>query len=122
MSTTSKPDYAVGYGKPPEHSQWKKGQCGNPKRRRERQPKAVSTRIDEFFAREVDVVENGVALRRSAFEIIILQLCNKAMDGNSRALNVLKKYLDFAASRGPKNCIRAVLVDEETREPVGKNG
>jgi hypothetical protein len=122
MNTTSKQEYAVGYGKPPEHSQWKKGQCGNPKQRRERQPKAVSTMIDEFFAREVDVVENGVALRRSAFEIIILQLCNKAMDGNTRALNVLKKYLDFAASRGPKNCIRAVLVDEETREPVGKHG
>ena len=122
MNTSSKPEYVVGYGRPPKHSQWKKGQSGNPKQRRKRQPKSVATMVDEFFAREVDVVENGVSQRRTAFEIIMLQLCNKAMDGNSRALNVLKKYLDFAASRGPKNCIRAVLVDEETREPVGKNG
>jgi len=27
---------AVGYGRPPEHSKWKKGQCGNPARIRKR--------------------------------------------------------------------------------------
>ena len=91
--------YDVGYFRPPEHSKWKKGQCGNPARIRKRPVKPVVAMIDEFFTKEIVVVENGRRHRRSVFEIIILQLCNKAMAGNTRALNVLTKYSDFAASR-----------------------
>jgi hypothetical protein len=65
---------AVGYGRPPEHSKWKKGQCGNPARIRKRTAKPVVAMIDEFFASEHVVVENGIPKRRSAFEIILLQL------------------------------------------------
>ena len=113
MNTTSKQEYIVGYGRPPRHSQWKKGQSGNPKQRRKRQPKSVATMVDEFFAREVDVVENGVSLRRTAFEIIFLQLYKKAIAGNTRALNVLKKYGDFAASRDPTKGMIYEWVDHE---------
>jgi hypothetical protein len=124
MNTPSKPNYDVGYGRPPEHSKWKKGQSGNPKQRRKRQPKSVATMVDKFFAREVDVVENGVSLRRTAFGIIFLQLCNKAIAGNTRALNVLKKYGDFAASRDPTGGLRLVLIEEHERSKVlgKKNG
>jgi len=126
MSTTSKPDYAVGYGKPPEHSQWKKGQCGNPKRIRTREPKPVATLIDDFFASEIVFVDNGISQRRSAFEIIYLQLCNKAMAGNSRALNVLTKYSDFAASRAPSGGMRVVINNDKYKarpqEQGEKNG
>jgi hypothetical protein len=123
MNTPSKPKYDDGYGKPPEHSKLKKGQCGNPKRLRKREPKSVATLIDEFFAREVDVVEDGVSLRRSAFEIICLQLCKKAMDGSTRALNGFKKYSDFAASRDPSGGMITEWVDDETylKELRGKN-
>jgi hypothetical protein len=114
MNTSSKPEYVVGYGRPPKHSQWKKGQSGNPQQRRKRPPKPVATMVDEFFAREVDVVENGVSLRRTAFESIILRLCNKAMDGNTRALNVFKKYCDFAASRDNRGGMITEWVDDET--------
>jgi hypothetical protein len=124
MNTSSKPEDVVGYGRPPKHSQWKKGQSGNPKQRRKRQPKSVATMVDEFFAREVDVVENGVSLRRTAFEIIFLQLCNKAIAGNTRALNVLKKYGDFAASRDPTGGLRLQVIEEHERSkgPGEKNG
>jgi hypothetical protein len=124
MNTPLKPNYDVGYGRPPEHLQWKKGQCGNPKRRRKREPKSVATLVDEFFAREIEIVENGVELRRTAFEIIFQQLCNKAMAGNTRALNVLNKYADFAASRDPSGGLRCVVVDEHGNpiKPRDKNG
>ena len=89
----------VGYCRPPEHSKWKKGQCGNPARIRKHPVKSAAVMIDEFFASEIQVTENGVLERRSAFEIIFLQLYNKAVAGNTRALNVLTKYSDFAASR-----------------------
>ena len=48
--------------------------------------------VDEFFAREIDIVENGISQRVTNFEIIVLQLWIKAMAGNKRALNVLLKY------------------------------
>ena len=124
MNTSSKREDAVGYGRPPKHSQWKKGQSGNPKQRRKRQPKSIATMVDEFFAREVDVVENGVSQRRTAFEIIYLQLCNKVIAGNTRALNVLKKYADFAVSRNPTGGFRLLLIEEHERSkaPGEKNG
>ena len=80
--------------------------------------------VDEFFAREVGITENGIPQRRTTFEIICLQLCIKATAGNTRALNVLKKYSDFAASRDPTGGMRVEWVDDETnpKEPAGKNG
>jgi Family of unknown function (DUF5681) len=116
--------YDVGYCRPPEHSKWKKGQCGNPARIRKRPVKPTAAMIDEFFAREIDIVENGIAQRRSAFAIILLQLYNKATAGNARALNVLTKYSDFAASRDPTGGIRIELVEDETnpKEPGEENG
>jgi len=115
MNTSSKLEDAVGHGRPPKHSQWKKGQSGNPNRKRKREPKRVDAMVDEFFAREIDIVENGVELRRTAFEIIFQQLCNKAIEGNTRALNVLKKYADFAASRDPTGGLRLQLIEEHER-------
>ena len=41
--------YEVGRGRPPKHTRWKKGQCGNPNRIRKRSPKPVVAMIDEFF-------------------------------------------------------------------------
>jgi hypothetical protein len=116
--------YDVGYCRPPEHSKWKKGQCGNPARIRKRPVKPAAAMIDEFFAREIDIVENGISQRRSAFAIILLQLYNKATAGNARALNVLTKYSDFAASRDPTGGIRIELVEDETnpKEPGEENG
>jgi hypothetical protein len=96
--------YAVGYGRPPEDSKWKKGQCGNPARIRKRTAKPVVAMIDEFFASEHVVVDNGIPKRSSALEIILLQLHNKAIYGSTRAFNVLTKYHEFAATtQGPES-------------------
>jgi hypothetical protein len=116
--------YAVGYGRPPEHSKWKKGQCGNPARIRKRTAKPVVAMIDEFFASEHVVVENGIPKRRSALEIILLQLHNKAICGSTRALNVLTKYHEFAATSVGPNPFKALLVDDDGNpiKPREKNG
>lgn len=95
--------YDVGYCRPPEHSRWKKGQCGNPARIRKQLAKSTAAMIDEFFASEIQITDNGISQRRNAFEIIFLQLYNKAIAGNNRALNVMTKYSDFAASRNSKS-------------------
>ena len=113
--------YEVGYGRPPKATRWKKGQCGNPNRVRKRAPKRVVEMIDEFFAAEIDVVENGISRRVSNFEAIVLQLWRKAVTTTSkRAVNVLLKYLEFAASRGGMRVFALKVVPD--KDSGGKNG
>ena len=113
--------YEVGYGRPPKSTRWKKGQCGNPNRVRKRAPKRVVEMIDEFFAAEIDVVENGISRRVSNFEAIVLQLWRKAVTTTSkRAVNVLLKYLEFAASRGGMRVFALKVVPD--KDSGGKNG
>jgi hypothetical protein len=78
-----------------------------------RAAKPVAELVDEFLASKMEVVDNGVSQRRTAFEIIYLQLYNKAIDGNRRALKVLKQYSDFAASRAPNGGMRVKLVEHD---------
>ena len=113
--------YEVGYGRPPKATRWKKGQCGNPNRIRKRAPKRVVEMIDEFFAAEIDIVENGISRRVTNFEAIVLQLWRKAVTATSkRAVNVLLKYLEFAASRGGMGVFAVKVVPDQ--DSGGKNG
>jgi hypothetical protein len=114
-------EYEIGYGRPPKHTRWKKGQCGNPNRIRKRTPKPVVQMIDEFFAGEIGIVENGISRRVSNFEAVVLQLWTKAMAGSKRAMNVLLKYQEFAANLGMHDVVvERVVIDPE--KEGGKNG
>jgi hypothetical protein len=113
------PSYEVGYCRPPKRTQWQKGQCGNPKRIRKQKPKPVVDMIDEFFAGEIDIVENGMSRRVSKLEAILLQLWIKAMSGTKRAANVLLQYQAFAARRsgGMGGVIHTIEVVGEDASP-----
>jgi Family of unknown function (DUF5681) len=113
------PNYEVGYCRPPKRTQWRKGQCGNPKRIRKHKPKPIVDMIDEFFAGEIDIVENGMSRRVSKFEAILLQLWIEAMSGTKRAANVLLQYLAFAARRsgGMGGVIHTIEVVGEDASP-----
>jgi hypothetical protein len=100
VTKTPSEEYEVGYGRPPKQTRWRKGQSGNPNRIRKRLPKPVVEMIDEFFVDEIKIVEKGISRRVTNFEVIVLQLWNKVMAGNKRAMKVLLKYKEFAASRG----------------------
>lgn len=106
-------DYEVGHGRPPKHSRWKKGQCGNPNRIHKRRPKKVVQLVDDFFARDIDIVENGISRRVSAFEAISIQLCIKATAGGKRAMSVLLEYQNFTASRGGRRGYEIMVVSDD---------
>src|SRR5206468_486157 len=76
--------YEIGYGRPPKHTRWKKGQCGNPNRIRNRSPKPAVQMIDEFFASKIDIIEKDISRPVTAFEAILLQLWIKTMGGSKR--------------------------------------
>jgi len=86
--------------------------------------KPIVELIDEFFADEIGIVENGVTRRVRNFEAIILQVWIKAMAANRRAMNVLLKYGEFAASRGGMGGLEVERIIEDTKpeEAGGENG
>jgi len=103
----------AGYKRPPKHTRWKKGQCGNPKRQYRRAPKGAVELIDQVFEEHVTIVENGVSRRVRVFQAIFLQLWLKEMAGDKRALAVRLQYQEFVAQqRGPPK----IIVEQECEE------
>ena len=99
-------DYEVGYKRPPKQTQWKKGQCGNPKRQYQRAPRGTVALIDAAFEKQIAIVEKGESRRVSVFEAILLQLWIKEMSGDTRALAARLQYQEFVATQsGPPEII-----------------
>ena len=85
-------DYEVGYGKPPHHTRFKKGQSGNP-RGRSCGSKNLSTLLSEALNEPVIVAENGGRRKISKRQAIIEQLVNQSAKGDWRAAKLLLDIL-----------------------------
>ena len=72
----TKRDYQVGYGKPPLHSRFKKGQSGNP-RGRPLFPKSLAADLLDAMNQRVVVAENGRRRRMTKRQAMFAQLVNK---------------------------------------------
>ena len=81
-------DYEVGYGKPPRHTRFAKGQSGNP-RGRPPGAKSFTTLLDEALNERVLVAENGGRRKVSKRQAIVTQLVNRAATANLPALKIL---------------------------------
>jgi len=92
MPRDKKSDYEVGYGKPPRHTRFAKGQSGNP-RGRPPGTKSFTTLLDEALNERVLVAENGGRRKVSKRQAIVTQLVNRAATADFRAMKML---LDFA--------------------------
>lgn len=80
----SKDDYDVGYGKPPKHTQFKKGQSGNPKGRR-KGARGLKTDLREELMEMLTITENGKTTKLTKQRLMIKQLFAKASKGDVRA-------------------------------------
>jgi hypothetical protein len=84
--------YEVGYRRPPKHSQFKKGQSGNPAGRpkgsRQLDPARILTKV---VTERMLIREGGVERRVTRLEVALIQLANKAASGDLKALTTLLK-------------------------------
>ena len=90
--TVPKKEDGVGYARPPKETRWKKGQSGNPRKQYRRRPASALETIDELLLSPIDVVEKGAARKATVLEAIILQLWQKELAGNQRALRARLKF------------------------------
>jgi hypothetical protein len=88
MADEDKPEYAVGFGKPPRRTRFCKGQSGNPKGR-PRGAKNLATLMEKVLKEPVVISENGKRRRISKREALIKQLVNKAIAGDPRSIKLM---------------------------------
>jgi hypothetical protein len=80
--------FAVGYGRPPKHTQFAKGKSGNPKGRG-KGVRNFETEIEEELNTRVPVTENGKRKKITKRKAIVKQLVNKAATGDQKAIPIL---------------------------------
>ena len=93
--------YEVGYARPPEHSQFKKGQSGNPKGR----PKGglnLATLYNRALGEKVTITENGRRKTITKLEIALKQLINKAAQGDPRAMHLTLSMASLVGVEAPR--------------------
>jgi len=85
-------DHQVGYGKPPHHTRFVKGQSGNP-RGRPHSAKNLKTLLNKALNERVVVTENGGRRKISKREAIVTQLVNGSAKGDLKAIQILLAML-----------------------------
>jgi hypothetical protein len=88
MSAEKKRDYEVGYGKPPRHTRFRKGQSGNP-RGRPPGAKNLKTLLNDALNEPVIVTENGGRRKLTKRQAIIKQVVNQSTKGDWPAIKIL---------------------------------
>jgi hypothetical protein len=91
-------DYPVGYGKPPRHSQFKKGQSGNPKGRA-KGTRNLPSLIMSVLNERVTITENGTRRKITKLEAMTKQLANKGASGDPKATQLLIRMLQLYEGR-----------------------
>ena len=85
-------DHQVGYGKPPRHSRFVKGQSGNP-RGRPPGAKNLETLLNKALNELVIVTEDGGRRKISKREAIVTQLVNRSAKADYKAIQILLAML-----------------------------
>ena len=88
MPSDDERDYEVGYGKPPPHTRFVKGQSGN-SRGRPRGAKNMKTLLTKALNELVVVTDNGGRRKVSKREAIITQLVNRSAKADFKAIQIL---------------------------------
>ena len=81
-------DYEVGHGRPPKHTQFKKGQSGNPKGRK-KGARGLKTDLRAELNERIEITENGKTLKLTKQQLMVKQLTAKAIKGDVRAISKL---------------------------------
>ena len=85
-------DYPVGYGKPPVHTRFKKGQSGNP-RGRAKGGKNLATLLGETLNETVTINENGRRRKISKREALAKQIVNRAAQGDAKTIQIFLRLM-----------------------------
>lgn len=78
----------VGYGKPPRHTRWKKGQSGNPKGR-PKGARGLKTDLRAELISRMEIRMNGERVSGTKQQLMLRTLTARAASGDVRATRIL---------------------------------
>jgi hypothetical protein len=107
--------YDVGYGRPPKHTRWQKGQSGNP-RGRPKGAQGFATLIDQELQEMVTVTEGGVQKRIPKQQVAVKALVARAMKGDPRAIDKVMELRSKETFSAEYEEIEVTLVLEEEEQ------
>ena len=79
MKKTEGGEYEVGYSKPPKHTQWQKGQSGNPSGKKKKE-QSLFDELKKLSAKEIVVQQNGVSVTMTQGKAMLAATFHKAMN------------------------------------------
>jgi len=103
--------YKIGFGKPPKHTQFKKGKSGNPKGR----PKGslnLSTDLAAELGEQITLREGGRSRRVSKQRALIKSLLAKALQGDVRATTAVLALYARVITESPEEPNDPIEADE----------
>ena len=107
-------DYQMGYGKPPQHTRFKKGESGNPSGR-PKGSKNLTTLLEKELKQRVVVTENGRRRSITKQEAMVKHLVNKAVSGDRPLMQLLLDEIRLVEARAASSPSGTNL-DEADRE------
>jgi hypothetical protein len=107
-------DYQVGYGKPPQHTRFKKGESGNPTGR-PKNSKNLTTLLEKELKQRVVITENGRRRSITKQEAMVKHLVNKAVSGDRPLMQLLLEEIRLLEARAASSPSDA-SIDEADRE------
>lgn len=110
----TKEDYEVGYGKPPKHTRFKKGQSGN-LRGRPKNAKSYKTIVEKLLNSEITIKENGNTRKVTAREAVALKVLQKALSGDLKAAKEIMNIDDLINEKNEKEQLQ-----EEKKQKFSK--
>lgn len=98
MKAETRRDYKVGYGRPPEHTRFRKGQSGNPGGRRKEARRRIDEIVREEAFRLVRVREGDEVREMTTIEAVLRSQTQLAVKGNGSAQRaILASWLAMEA-------------------------
>ena len=108
-------DYEIGYGRPPKHTQFKKGVCPNPRGRGQRRAPSISDAVQEVFSASTEYRDRGRVKKASRLELAIRQHIAAALKGDMGSAAMLLKIRKQAEKRGRPGPIFVTIANDPER-------
>ena len=114
---SEKPDYEVGYGKPPKATQFRPGKSGNPKGRPKGRKSAI-TILEDLFLKKITIREGGKPRKVARLEAMCLRVLNDSAKGDARATDQVLKLITLMQSTSGKEEGAAIAEPSDLAEDL----
>lgn len=105
-------NYRVGYKQPPRHSRFRPGQSGNAKGR-PKGTKNLKTDLEEELREKIQVREGDQPLKLSKQRAILKAQANRAIQGDTKAANLVVKLINDILLEDEDNEHESVLTEDD---------